>query len=1565
MTVISGSSGADGGIDFGLGPSVTDADGPFDQSLTLINGGFQNLTGPSVKMQSSRAHRNVTLRMDGLFIGESGGEEVVLVANAVSGNIAIDSAASLTAHSGDGIKAITQQGAVTVAHSGFIQAANGHGIFVDAGANSGGTDPSSVVITNVNLEPELDIYKISALYGITAYAGVGTASVDNQGKIEAKGHGIFAGALEGASSILNSGSITTSDGFGVWSSTQVGNIDISNSGTIEAVDDQSLSDYRDGFWGLRAQADLSGDIRITNTETGKITALNTDGNQAESAAVYAKTSAGLISVENAGEINGRFALTVQGAGGVSAIINSGYIVGQEGAVLLDSSSNKLINSGTITTASGVTIRLGENASLVRNSGTIAASSSLDTAISFGSGNDRLILEENSNIVGAVDGGSGVDTLQILATGNRSFDVGQIGGTAQYRNFDKFEKTGSGTLVLTDGGGGTAGMSTWRVGAGTLAADSDVVRQMALAIDSGATLKVTASAIGRLEGVLSGSGTFEKEGNDTLDIVGDSRGFAGSTKVTSGALNVSGFLGNSIEVLSGATLQGNGYVGDVTIAAGGTLVGAHQGTLHLASLAMDSDARLNVSLAAPSATELFNITGPLTLNGTLSVIDAGGFGTGLYRLVSYMGTLSGGGLSIDPQTVDASADVLSVQTSIAGQVNLIVGTGGGDPGTPSTPLTFWDGGDIARHNNGKIDGGSGLWTATANNWANVDGTVNGPLTPVPAFAVFAGSGGAVQADASAGALSVTGMQFASNGYTITGNSIVLAGPISNIRVGDNTAAGRDYVATVGASLTGDAQLVKTDLGTLILTGANSYTGGTRVEAGILQGNASSIRGDLANMATTIFEQNVGGTFAGSVSGSGDLIKRGAADLILTGDSGSYAGNTTISQGKIVLTGALAGTVDIQPNGALQVGDNGTSGELLASTKNDGTLIFARSDDYDYTGALSGTGSLVKRGKGLLILSGANSYTGSTIIEDGLVRLDSSLNPTSTVILDRGVLDLNSRDQTIAGLQGASGTLRMGSGNLVINQSIDGTFGGNLEGNASFTKIGSATLNMTGTSSFAGTTFVNAGKLAVNGVLAGQVVVNDGGLLGGNGTVGSFIVRNRATAAPGNSIGVIHVNGTALFEAGSTYEMEIDAAGRGDLIAATGAVTIQGGTVKVLAAPGDYKLLTDHIILTSDVGVTGTFSGATSNLAFLTPSLNYEAKAVKLRVARNDITFASVARTDNQRAAAMAVDQFAADNPIYGAILPGSVDEARQAFDQLSGELHATARTLIVQEASRPREAIYSRVDPNLPSGLWVQALGSRVNNDSDVNAGKLAYTSTGLLIGLDRPIADSVRVGIGGGYTHSSGDIAGRASHVGVDGGHAIVYLQGGRGPLRILAGASYSWSEIDTRRSVGIRNFQDTLTGQYTGDVIQGFGRVGYAIPVGGGKIEPFGSLVVSRERIGSFQEQGGGAALAAGKDSRTVVYSTLGVGFETPFVDHRWALRARGGWDHGFNNLTSDRVVRFASGQQMQVEGSSLSRNTGVMEAAIVWRPADRIQLWAGYNGRLGARGEDHGARVSLNWTF
>ncbi|HCD1616995.1 TPA: S8 family serine peptidase, partial [Serratia marcescens] len=202
---------------------------------------------------------------------------------------------------------------------------------------------------------------------------------------------------------------------------------------------------------------------------------------------------------------------------------------------------------------------------------------------------------------------------------------------------------------------------------------------------------------------------------------------------------------------------------------------------------------------------------------------------------------------------------------------------------------------------------------------------------------------------------------------------------------------------------------------------------------------------------------------------------------------------------------------------------------------------------------------------------------------------------------------------------------------------------ISGHGGLTKQGIGTLVLTGNNTYAGPTLVNQGRLAINGSVTSDVSVQNGGIVGGSGTVGSLTARRGGTVAPGNSIGTLNVAGNVSFEPGSRYAVEVGPNGQSDRIQSSGAATIGGGEVAV-TLENSSNLLTQsevrsllgqqYTILSAQQGVSGQFDAVAPNYLFLGTGLSYQPAGVTLSVGRNGTSFASVAQTPNERAVAAA-------------------------------------------------------------------------------------------------------------------------------------------------------------------------------------------------------------------------------------------------------------------------------------------------------------------------------------------
>ncbi|BEM25679.1 hypothetical protein SME04J_40450 [Serratia marcescens] len=275
---------------------------------------------------------------------------------------------------------------------------------------------------------------------------------------------------------------------------------------------------------------------------------------------------------------------------------------------------------------------------------------------------------------------------------------------------------------------------------------------------------------------------------------------------------------------------------------------------------------------------------------------------------------------------------------------------------------------------------------------------------------------------------------------------------------------------------------------------------------------------------------------------------------------------------------------------------------------------------------------------------------------------------------------------------------------------------ISGHGGLTKQGIGTLVLTGNNTYAGPTLVNQGRLAVNGSVTSAVSVQNGGIVGGSGTVGSLTARRGGTVAPGNSIGTLNVAGNVSFEPGSRYAVEVGPNGQSDRIQSSGSATIGGGEVAVTLENSPNLLTQSEVrsllgqqynILSAQQGVSGQFDAVAPNYLFLGTGLSYQPTGVTLSVGRNGTSFASVAQTPNERAVAAAADALAAGNPVYESLLgSGTAGEARQAFRQLSGQIHADIASALVNDSRYLREALNGRLRQAEGAGELVGHQGGR-------------------------------------------------------------------------------------------------------------------------------------------------------------------------------------------------------------------------------------------------------------------
>lgn len=731
----------------------------------------------------------------------------------------------------------------------------------------------------------------------------------------------------------------------------------------------------------------------------------------------------------------------------------------------------------------------------------------------------------------------------------------------------------------------------------------------------------------------------------------------------------------------------------------------------------------------------------------------------------------------------------------------------------------------------------------------------------------------------------------------------------------------------------------------------------------------------------------------------MVSLAANGTALTLNASGNFGNAVNIGGGVDATIAAGAGQTTALTGGLTLGTGATPVDTLhlGSAGNTGTL------------GLSGTGGTVV--PGLTVSVDAGTFQPLDAAAAALTAgTGSTLNVGAA-----GTVNLNGIGTTTANLTG-NGTITNNGAAAATLVADAGNFAGSIQNGTSVTaldKVGAGTLALTGTSTFSGPTTINGGTLDVGGSIANSAVtISSGGTLAGTGTVGGPVTAmNGSIVAPGSSAGAtstgtLTVAGNVNLAAGSALDVRLGSNGQGTQLAATGTATLSGGTVNVQPVATLTPNL-PYAILTAAGGVSGTFgslNGLTPS-AFLTPKLSFDPTSVFVTMAFNGTSFASVAQTPNQASVAAAVQTLGFGNPVAAAILSTSAPQARQAFDLLSGEIHPSVSSVLIDESHEVRDAVTDRVrqlmsnttDPRLatlaPTGpvvssnqgtsgekrpvyykakpipavgpeslvyaTWAHGFGSWGRIDGRDGLGKIDHSSGGFISGVDATFNGTWRVGLAGGYSRTSFNVDDRASSGGSDNYHVAVYGGGQVGAWGLRTGVAYTWHDIDTSRGIVFPGFAGSAQAGYSAHTTQVFGEIGYSIAAGPVALEPFAGLAYVHFDSNPFTEWGGPAALAGGKESRDVTYTTLGLHAASNFLmSDSTVLVARGtvGWRSAFGDVTPITGFAFASGSApFAVTGVPIARDSAVVEAGLDWKVRRDMTLSVTYTGALADKAQSH----------
>ncbi|EBD6722321.1 autotransporter outer membrane beta-barrel domain-containing protein [Salmonella enterica subsp. enterica serovar Soerenga] len=922
------------------------------------------------------------------------------------------------------------------------------------------------------------------------------------------------------------------------------------------------------------------------------------------------------------------------------ISGSGQVVKSGDETLTLSGSNTytggtIISGGTLVATTVEALGTGDvtdNAVLELNTG-----GTFDNVISGSgqvvkSGDDALTLSGSNTYTGGttISGGTLVATnVEALGSGDVTDDAtlelntggdfaNNIGGTGSV------VKSGDKTLTLSGTNSYTGGTT---ISGGTLVANNvealgtgDVTNNATLELNTG----------GDFDNAISGSGQVVKSGDKTLTLSG-ANSYSGATTISGGTLiatHVNALGTGAIDNRASLLLDASGQftVTDLTTESGGnTEIGAGS-TLQATTLTQKSDSTLTINLNSNTVDPVIHAASQVSLAGTLDITGVGDVldsdpastdDLDTFTLIASDKTIAGDFEKLTVAGMDADlADFITVDGRIDGT---------GKQYELTTALTWYADRDDAvtdAHGTFNLTNADGSF-AVNTVLENVDATLD------PASAT--GWDGTSLIKQGAGTLILNAENTYTGGTTISGGTLVATNvdALGSGAVTDDATLELNTGGTFDNAISGSGQVVKSGDDVLTLSGANSYSGGTLISDGTLV--ASNVEalgtGDVTNNAT--LELNTGGDFDNAISGSGQVVKSGDETLTLSG-SNTYTGGTLISDGTLVASNVEAlGTGDVTDDAVLELNTGGTfdnvisgSGQVVKSgddaltlsgsntytggtTISGGTLVATNVDALGsgdvtddatlelntggtFDNAISGSGQVVKSGDKMLTLSGANSYSGGTLISDGtLVASNVEALGTGDVTND-AVLELNTGgdfDNAISGsgqvVKSGDGTLTLsgsntyrggttisggtlvasnvealGTGDVTNNATLElntgGDFDNNISGSGQVVKSGDETLTLSGANSYTGGTTISGGTLVASNVEAlGSGDVTDNATLELN-TGGTF---DNAIGGSGNVVksgadtltlsGSNTYTGGTLISDGTLVASNVEALGSGNI------------------------------------------------------------------------------------------------------------------------------------------------------------------------------------------------------------------------------------------------------------------------------------------------------------------------------------------------------------------------------------------------------------------------------------
>ncbi|MGS1007208.1 autotransporter domain-containing protein [Achromobacter anxifer] len=683
-------------------------------------------------------------------------------------------------------------------------------------------------------------------------------------------------------------------------------------------------------------------------------------------------------------------------------------------------------------------------------------------------------------------------------------------------------------------------------------------------------------------------------------------------------------------------------------------------------------------------------------------------------------------------------------------------------------------------------------------------------------------------------------------------------------------------------------------------------------------------------------------------------------IFTGAAGTV--NVDGSAGPVRVSGIQFATDRYRLQGA-PITLVGSGGNPPAIVVGDGTYASGQFVDT-IDNPLQGTQGFVKTGPGSVILTADSSgLTGPILIADGALEIDGKLN---------GPMDIG-REVVLAGV-GQVGTTNLYP-TAVISPGNDGTPMGTLTVNGNLT-FGQNTIyrvhadpasslsdriHVTGVAYLDGT----VAHVGPDGNYAPRTTYNiltaDGGIQGQftGASSGYAFLTPTLSYDPKNAYMTLTRNDVPIGSiGGSGNESNVGGALDKEEPPATGNGSGNGST-----STGNGSSSTGNGSTSTGNGSSSTGNGSTSTGNGSSTTGNGSSTGDGTSSAGNGSTSTGNGSSTTGSGSSLVDSGIAAGkntgaSQVATAVLAMTPNEARSALRMLSGEAYASTASVLLSQGDTVRTLPLSHLRGNLDapvlagrptaqlgapssaampqsgaSPVWAQAFGNWSKFGSDGNASSVSQSSGGLFVGGDGAVGGGWRLGGAVGYIGSHNSIDDVSSRTNVDSYTATLFggrnFQAGPGHVRFMAGAAYTWHDIDAKRDVAAGSLNQRLESSYHASSTQVFTELGYNLPLGDAyTIEPFAGLAWNQLRTRGFEESGGSAALRGSSNSDDVTSTTLGLRGAWEFGSDRapGRLTASLGWRHAMGDVKPKQQLAFEGGSTFSVTGVPIARDAAVL---------------------------------------